>query len=284
MAAAGVFDVVLGSEVAAELGYELGRKVVITHGMSARGIMDHDDKPFRVVGIMKRTSTPVDRSLYISLEGMEAVHIAWQSGAPPLPGEEVPAADIRKEDLEVKQITSFLLGAKARMLALRLQREVNTYGDEALLAVIPGSVLSQLWQTIGYAESALLLVSGIVVLVGLAGMLMALYTSLNERRREMAILRSLGAGPGRIVALFVLESGLLSFLGALLGLVLICVSLFIAQPIVEEQLGFYLPIGLPGLTEWLFVAAVVGLGILIGLVPAYRAYKNVLADGLAVRD
>lgn len=278
-----IFDVVLGSEVAAKLNYPVGKKIVLSHGMATRSLLNHEDKPFTVVGILKRTSTPVDRSLYITLEGMEAIHVDWQSGAPPMYGEEIPAERIRAMNLKVEQITAFLLRSKSRMLTLQLQREVNTDAGEALLGIIPGVTLSELWQTIGYAESALLIVTVVVVLVGLTGMLMSIYTSLNERRREMAILRSLGAGPRKILALFVLESGLLSCAGCVLGVVLVYVALLVAQPVVEDQLGLYLSIDFLSGVELAYLALVVAAGFLIGLVPAARAYRNALADGLTIR-
>ncbi|MEQ9365247.1 MAG: FtsX-like permease family protein [Leptospirales bacterium] len=279
----GVFDVVLGSEVAAKLGYEVGKKIVLSHGMSSIGLLNHDDKPFTVVGVLERTSTPVDRSLYITLEGMEAIHIDWQSGAPPMFGEEIPAEKIDAAALKVEQLTAFLLRNKSRVLTLRLQREVNTFEGEALLGIIPGVTLSELWQSIGYAEAALLIVTIIVVLVGLVGMLMSIYTTLNERRREMAILRSLGAGPRKILMLFVLESGLLSVAGCVLGVVLVYVALFFAQPIVENQMGLYLAIDVLSPVEFAYLGGVIVAGFLIGLVPALRAYRNALADGLTIR-
>lgn len=282
---AGVFDVVLGSEVAEKLGYELDRKIVLNHGMAARGIMDHRDKPFSVTGILRRTGTPVDRSLYITLEGMEAMHVDWQSGAPPLPGDEVSAERILagNVNLQPKNITAFFLRSESRILTLRLQREVNEDRAEPLLAVIPGVTLGELWATVGYAEAALRIVSVAVVLVGLTGMLVSIYTSLNERRREMAILRALGAGPRAILFLFVLESGLLSAAGALFGLALVYGGLTIAQPIIEESTGLFLPISAPALLEYVYLGGVIVAGFLIGLVPAYRAYRNALVDGLSVR-
>lgn len=279
----GVFDVALGSEVAEALGYAPGKKIVIAHGMSARSLMNHDDKPFVVVGVLKRTATPVDRALYITLEGMEAIHIDWSDGAPPLPGEETPAESIRKADIRIKSITAFLVGAESRIDTLRLQREINVDPAEPLLAVIPGVALAELWRTMGYAENALFAITIIVVLVGLAGMLMSIYATLNERRREMAILRALGARPAQIVALFVFESGVLSFLGALLGTALFYGALLIARPLVEDSLGLVLPLRMLGATEFYYLGGIVLAGLLIGLLPALRAYRNALADGLTIR-
>jgi putative ABC transport system permease protein len=281
---AGIFDVALGADVAAGLRYRVGDPVIITHGIThGRGLLEHEDKPFTVVGILKKTATPVDRSLYVTLEGMEAIHLDWSEGAPPLPGQEIPAWKIEQEEITIKQITAFLLRAKSRIDTLRLQREVNTFADEPLMAVIPGVALSELWRTIGYAEDALRVVSVFVIVVGLLGMLVSLYTSLDERRREMAVLRAVGAGPAKIVSLLVLESGLLSLVGAVLGVLLVYVLLSVSQPLVEGHFGLFMPIQALTRTGYLYLLAVIGAGLLIGFVPAFKAYRNSLADGLTVR-
>jgi putative ABC transport system permease protein len=283
-AASDVFDVVLGHAVAQQLGYKLGAAIVVTHGVtSGRGILEHDDKPFRVVGILQRTSTPVDRALYITLEGMEAMHIDWQEGAPPRSGEAVPAARIHKEDIAIKQITAFLLRTKSRFETLRLQREINAFEDEPLMTIIPGVALSELWRSIGYAEDGLKIVTVCVIIVGFLGMLMALYTSLNERRREMAILRAVGVGPHKIAALLVLESGVLSLMGCLLGVGLVYGLLFALQPVVEQHFGLYIPVRALSSVEYGYALATLVAGCGIGLVPAFKAYRNTLADGLSMR-
>jgi putative ABC transport system permease protein len=262
----------------------VGERVVVTHGIThERGILEHDDKPFTVVGILKRTATPVDRSLYITLEGMEAMHLDWSEGAPPLAGEAIPAWKIAQQEIKIKQITAFLLRARSRIDTLRLQREVNTFEDEPLMAIIPGVVLNELWRTIGYAEDALRVVSLFVIIIGLLGMLVSLYTALTERRREMAVLRAVGAGPWRIVLLLVLESGFLSMGGAVVGVLLVYVLSFLSQPIVEGHFGLFIPIQPLTLTAYLYVLAVIVAGLLIGFVPALRGYRNSLADGLTMR-
>jgi putative ABC transport system permease protein len=280
----GVFDVALGSEVAEKLNYRVGDRIVVTHGVTgAGGIMDHDDKPFTVVAVLKPTRTPLDRSVYVTLEGIEAIHIDWKQGAPPLKGQGIPAEQIRKEEIQIGQITAFFLRTKARVQTLALQREINNFIEEPLMAVIPGVALSELWNGISYGEQILKLVALFVVIVGLVGMLMALYTSLNERRREIAILRAVGMGPMKILALLVAESGLLSLVGSLLGIGLVYALVLFLQPIVEAQFGLFLPIKPLGAMEQGYVVAVVLAGLLIGLIPAWKAYRNALADGLAMR-
>lgn len=281
-----VFDVALGSDVAKTLGYKTGDKVVITHGVPAaagRGILDHGDKPFTVTGVLAKTATPVDRSLYIPLEGISAVHIDWGDGAPPMPGEEIPASKITKQTVKIDQITSFLLRSKSRIDTLRLQREISTYTEEPLQAIIPGLTLQELWRTIGYAEDALTVVTFFVTIVGLLGMLVSLYTSLNERRREMAILRAIGAGPAKIISLLVLESFLLSVAGCVLGVGMVYALSVAFQPVVERHFGLYVPIQAPTPTSWIYLGAVVLAGLIIGFIPAWKAYRNTLADGLSVR-
>jgi putative ABC transport system permease protein len=280
----GVFDVVLGSDVAKTLKYKVGDPIIVTHGISeGRGLLQHDDKPFRVVGILARTATPVDRSLYVTLYGIEAMHMDWADGGPPLPGEETPASKVKKEDLKIKQITAFLLRSKSRIDTLRLQREINTFEDEPLMSIIPGVALAELWNTIGYAEEALTVVTFFVLVVGLLGMLVSLYTSLNERRREMAILRALGAGPRKVIFLLVLESFLLSLAGTVLGFATVYAGAFLTQPIIERRFGLFIPITAPTTTGYVYLCTVIVAGLLIGFVPAVKAYRNALADGLSIR-
>jgi putative ABC transport system permease protein len=279
---ADLYDAVLGAEVAAELGYRLGDEIIVAHGASDVSFARHDDKPFRVVGILARTGTPVDRTLHVSLEAIEAIHVDWQSGAP-IPGMSVSAEQARAMDLTPKAITAFLMGLTSKVATFQVQRDVNEYPEEPLLAILPGVALSQLWNLIGVAENALLIVSAFVVVVGLFGMLTALLTSLNERRREMAILRSVGARPSHVFALIMGEAGFLTLLGVLSGMALLYLSLILGQPIIESRFGIFVPIGGPTSDEWLLLGAVITAGLLVGSIPGYRAYRLSLADGLSVR-
>jgi putative ABC transport system permease protein len=278
-----LFDVVLGAEAAQRLGYSLGARIAVTHGMGPSGIMDHSDTPFRVVGILARTFTAIDRALYVTLEGVKAIHIGWEEGAPPSDESASAVASLTRDSVRVDQVTSFFLGTKNRLETLRLQRDIATDEAEPLTAIIPGVALGEMWRTIGYAEDGLRVVSTFVVVVGLLGMLVSLYTSLAARRREMSVLRAIGASPRKIVSLLVVESGLLSAAGALVGVGLVYLSVLVAQGPVEATFGLHLPVRALGTVEYLYLAGVVASGTVIGLVPAYRAYRNSLADGLSVR-
>ena len=100
-------DAVIGADVAARLGYKLGDPIVIAHGLGAVSFLEHDDKPFRVVGILEKTGTPVDRTVHVSLAAIEAIHVDWQSGSR-IPGQSVPAEEVRRMDLTPKAVTAAL--------------------------------------------------------------------------------------------------------------------------------------------------------------------------------
>ena len=277
------FEVVLGAEVAQALGYGLGEKIVLAHGVATISLVKHDDKPFTVVGILERTGTPVDRTLHISLAGMEALHIDWQNGMPARGTAQISADQARTMDLQPKQITAFMLGLNSKIATFSLQREINEFRGEPLLAILPGVALQELWSLMGTAEKALFVVSLFVVLTGLIGMLTAILTSLNERRREMAILRSVGARPWHIGGLLVLEALVLALAGAALGLALLYGGVAAGQGWVQAQYGLYLPLAWPSRYEWSLLAGILGAALLMGAVPAWRAYRQSLADGLSIR-
>jgi len=280
----GIFDVVLGSEVARLLRYKILDPVVLSHGVSeGDSIFDHGDKPFRVVGILKPTKTPIDRALFITLEGMEAIHIDWKEGVPADPSKSTKIEDIKKENLQISQITSFLVRTKAPQDILRLQREIMDDPNAALMAIMPGVALAELWRGISYAEDALRAVSLLIIFVGLLGMLISIYTTLHERRREMAILRTLGAHSMQIVFLLVFEAVVLTGLGLLLAIGLVYGGLLLFQPWIENATGVFIPIHRFSLMEWIYIAGVLFGGAVMGMIPALKAYRDALVDGLSLR-
>ena len=276
-----LFDAVLGAEVAARLGYRLGEHIALTHGDGGLAGLEHDDKPFTVVGILAPTGTPVDRAVLVSLPAIEAIHLDWVGGAP-MPGMSIAPEMVSKFDLTPKTITAFLVGLHQRATVFRVQRDINAFADEPLLAVMPGIALDQLWQTVGVVERALQALSWLVLAVGLAGLLAVMLAGLNERRREMAILRSVGAGPRHILFLLALESFVVSLLGAVLGLALVTT---LAASAADRLAPFGLaavPLA-PSVSELQLLAVVLVCGLLVSLLPAWRAYRLSLADGLIPR-
>lgn len=277
-----LYDAVLGARVAAELGHDLGDRIVISHGGGEVSFRQHDDKPFRVVGILEPTGTPVDRTVHISLEGFEALHVDWRGGGP-MPGQRISADEARDRDLTPGSITAALVGLESRMQTFQVQRFVNSYRQEPLQAILPGVALQELWDLMAVAERALLAVSVFVVLVGLIGMATALLAGLNERRREMAILRATGARPHQIFTLLVSEAAALALAGAALGLALLYIGIALLRPWVATEFGLFLELTPPSPREWGLLAGVVGAGFILGALPAWRAYRFSLADGLTVR-
>ena len=279
---ANVLETVVGSEVAAKLNYQVGDSITLSHGTGTHGLIEHADKPFRVVGILAPTGTPVDRTLHISLEAMTALHLDWVAGAP-VPGLSIPANFVQKFDLRPKEITSAMIGLKSRADVFRMQRFVNEFRDESLLAVMPGVVLDELWQTIGVVERALFAVSALVIVIGLAGLVSTMLASLNERRRELAILRALGAGPRDVLLMLAAEGLLVTTAGALLGVGILYIETQVGAAYLLEHLGVVVSSRLLSAAELGLLALVLLTGLLASLVPGWRAWRMSLADGLTPR-
>lgn len=280
---ADLYDAVIGADVAQQLGYVAGSKIVIAHGVGNVSFADHEDKPFTVVGVLARTGTPIDRTVHVSLEAITAIHIDWQSGMQALPGGRVSAEEARARDLTPDSITAFMIGMQSRVMTFTMQRAINEYRQEPLLAIIPGVALTQLWNLVGIADTALMIVAAFVVLAGLLGMLTAILTSLNERRREMAILRSVGARPRHVFTLLVAEAGMLATAGVTAGVGLCYGLIFAAKPFLERRFGIFLDPG--GLTTYDLgiLGTIIAAALLMGVLPAWRAYRNTLSDGLTIR-
>jgi putative ABC transport system permease protein len=278
-----LYDTVLGADVASQLHYGVGDAIVLAHGIGNVSFAQHKDKPFRVAGILQRTGTPVDRTVHVSLEAITAIHLDWQTGAQAPVGSRISADAARQKDLTPDSITAFILGMKSKVTVFLMQRAINEYTEEPLLAIIPGVALQQLWSLVGVADQALLLIAACVVLAGLLGMLTAILTSLEERRREMAILRSVGARPQHIFLLLILEAGFLALIGVLLGTVLSFGLLIGAQRFVIDHFGIVLTVTRLRPTELEILAGIVLAALAMGAIPAWRAYRNSLADGLTIR-
>lgn len=277
----GLFETVLGSDVAKQLGYKIGSEIIIAHGISDVGFSRHDNLPFKVVGILAPTGTPVDKTVHVSLEAIEAIHVGWESGA--RLGPTPKAQDLKNRDFQPKQITAMLVGLKSRIQTFALQRQINTYPKEPLSAIMPGVALHELWGMMSVAEQALMAVSGFVVIAGLLGMLSSLLTSLQERRREMAILRAMGARPRHVFSLLISEASLLTAVGIVTGLAGLYAILAIVQPIIQQHYGIHLTLSPLSPYEWMLLGFVQCAGIVIGFIPAFRAYRQSLSDGMTIR-
>lgn len=278
-----LYDAVIGADVATALGYKLSDGIVLSHGTGIIETNDHDDQPFRISGILAKTGTPVDRTVHVSLEAIEAIHINWRQGVK-MPGLAPSPAVTRNLELQPKAVTAAMVGVRSKLQTFSLQRFINDYKEEPMMAVLPGVALQELWGLIGTAEQALFIISAMVVAAALLGLATMILSSLNERRREMAILRSVGARPRTVIGLLVTEAGVLTLGGIGLGIAFLYAGLALARPIVDRLYGLTLPMtGLDG-GEWLTLAIVFAAGVLMALLPALRAYRMSLADGMTVRS
>jgi len=277
-----LYEAVLGAEVAERLGYALGQKFTLAHGSGEGPGTEHGDKPFVVTGILDRTGTPVDRTVHVSLESMEALHLDWAGGAP-IPGLSIPPQLARKFGLTPKSVTAVLVGLENRAAVFALQREVNGRKEEALMGVLPGVALDELWQLVAVAERYAQLVSMMVVAVGLTGLVAVILAGLNERRRELAILRSVGAHPRDVFALLAMEGLALAVLGAALGALLVGVLVLLLAPWLQAHYGLTLHGGLPSAAEWRLLGGIIAVGAIASLIPGWRAYRLSLADGMTPR-
>lgn len=276
----GVFDAVVGSEVANTLNYSIGDQVIISHGTGSASFAQHKDKPFVISGILEHTGTPVDRTMHVSLAGIEAMHINWNGAVK----KRKTSKALTESNLQPESITAFLVGLDSKIASFKMQRYINDYTAEPLLAIFPGIALHELWSLMSVAEKALLIISLFVVVAALTGMLAVSLAGLNERRREVAILRSVGASHWHIMGLLITETVLLTIIGIILGLIMLYSSIWLAQPLIEKNYGLFIPITAPNIRELGMISMLLATSFLVGLVPAYCAYKNSLADGMSIRS
>lgn len=273
-------DAVLGADVAASLKHRVGDTAVIAHGAGEVSFALHDQHPFRITGVLARTGTPVDRTVHVSLAGLDAVHEEVQE-------DNDPVAAILRDKHRARAgghaITAFLLGLHSRGTALSMQRQINEYAREPLTAVLPGVALQEVWEITATVERSLLAVSAMVVVVGLSGMLVTLLSSLGERRREMAILRSLGARPLQVFALLLGEAAFLTMAGIVLGVAALYAGMLVGGSWLEARFGLFISVSLPSAHELQLLCIVAAAGLLAGLIPAYSSYRYSLADGMTLR-
>ena len=277
------FEAVVGHEVAQRLKLKLGQSLTVAHGMAEVGTLEHGDKPVTVVGILAPTATPMDRSIWMNLESITAMHLDWMGGAP-LPGLQIPADMVRKFQLQPKNLNAVLVGLKRRSDVFKVQRQWNEMPGEALQAVMPGVALDELWAMLAQFERSLKVMAWMVTAVGLAGLMGTLLAGLNERRRELAVMRALGASPLKLMALVMLEGTWVTLIGLTFGMVLREAALRLLAPWAMTEMGIRLLPGWPEPGEWGLMAAVLVTGVAFSLLPGWRAWKMSLTDGLMPRS
>lgn len=278
----GVYEAVLGAEVARQLGYTLGQEITLAHGIGAVSFSEHKDKPFTVTGILAATGTPVDQTVHVSLEGIEAIHLDWQQGAP-MPGRQISAEQALEMDLTPKAITAFMVGLNSRMATFVVQRQVNEFRGEPLTAILPGVALAELWQMLSMVENILLLITLLVLVAGLVGMMTTLLASMRERQREVAILRAVGASPWYLFWLIQLEVLLLTLIAMLGAAGLLVAALWGVQDWLAANYGLFISINPFSWYTLYWAGGILLSAAVLACIPALVAYRRALTDGLSIR-
>jgi putative ABC transport system permease protein len=254
-----VYDVVLGAEVAASLNYQLGDPIVLSHGIGDTSFTLHDQYPFAITGILAATGTPVDQTVHVKLEGIEAIHQGHSSTS---------------DDLKPTSITAFIVGLKSRTATFRLQREINEMAQEPLMAILPGVALSELWRMMSILESTLRLISSMIFVAALLGLAAVMASSIRERKNEIHLLRIVGAPPGFLFILFQIEALLISATSILAGSALLYLSLTVAQKQISTQLGLHLGTNLFTYSSLIMAISIVLATTLVASLPAFQAYRQ----------
>jgi len=275
-----LYDVVLGFGAAEKLGYKIGAPLIVSHGLQS--FTDHDDQPFKVSGILAKTGTPVDNTVIVSLEAIEAIHVDWSSGTK-IQGQETPVDEIRQMDLSPKNITAALIGVESKLQVFKLQRWINEYPEEALSSILPGVALQELWRIVGIVENLLLGISAVVIFSTLIGMAAIIFSSLNERRREMAIWRAMGAQPGIIIGLLMIEAFIISLLSTIVSTILLFGLLYLLQPWIDNTYGILVNIEMLSLGDIFIFVYFILAAMLVSLIPAVRAYWFSINDGMTIK-
>ena len=279
--AGAVVEAVLGAQVAARHGLSVGDRLVLTHGRSDGLAPDHADQPFTVVGVLQATGAPIDRNVIISLQGFEALHQGM--GAPGLPwlgGVGAAPTVAERAALVPRELTAVWVGLHARTEVFSARRGIERLPQDSLMAVLPGVALDELWQVVKLAENALLAIGVLVAVSGMLSVAAVLMVGLSARRKELAVLRALGATPLALLGLVWLEALGVCLLGMLGGLLLHGLGLWALQDLLRTELGIAVQWGWPTAEVAWSLAGLVLAAWLAASVPALRAYRLSLVDGL----
>ena len=269
-------EAVVGSLVAERTGLALGQAFHPGHGLTFGDDREHEDE-YTVVGVLEPTNSPMDRVVWIPIEGVFRMsgHVLRGTGRNfrPEAGQPIPE--------EHREVSAVLLKLKDPQAGIYLDQMINRQGTRATLAWPIGRSMADLFGKLGWANRVLELVAYLVVLVAAGTILASLYNTMNERRREFAILRALGARRGTVFSAIVLEATTITALGTLVGFLVYAAILGTAYIIVRAQTGVVLQVFKPDVALWLTPVGMLLLGALAGLVPAFKAYRTDVADNLA---
>lgn len=268
-------EAVVGSFVAERTGLVVGAKIHPYHDLVYDERLRHEEE-YVVVGIRAPTNTPSDRVVWIPIEGIFRMkgHVLRGTGT------EYTAKDSEEVPDSAKEVSAVMLKLKSSSMGFQLQQTINTQGKVATLAWPIGAVMADLFDKMGWVYKVLTLVANLVCVVAAASILASIYNTINERRREFAILRALGARKSTVFAAIVMESAAISAIGAAAGFIVYAAVMLGAAHVVRAQTGVVVEVFR---FHWVLVIAPLGmtaLGALCGLVPAFKAYKTDVAANL----
>lgn len=302
------FECVAGASAAREGGLRLGQRIVLTHGTAgSRGGHVHGEFAFRIVGILRPTGSSHDRALFIPLQsswilhahdrreraGLVAAHDSHDHddddhdhddhGHDHGEAEALPttAADLIDADRRITGVYLRVVTREGSNVAAGMQQLFDQLRRDATITVAqPRQEIDRLFAIVSNIDQILLGMAAVVMVSSGIAIMLALYNSMEQRRRQVAVLRVLGASRARIFFLVLTESAVIGLMGAAAGLVLCVVGLRIVAGIMRDRLGVVIETGLP-LRETLAVAAgAVVLAALAGLAPAIVAYRTSVARSL----
>ena len=267
-------EVVVGSQVARKTGLRVGSDLYFEHGTKEEAGHNHDED-YVVVGILEPTNTPADKVLWVPLEGMYRLggHVLRGGGEvyEPTPEEDIPD--------EAKEVSAVMLAFKSPQTGFQLSQQVNG-GKEMTLAWPIARVMALLFEKIGWAHKVLGLVAYLVCVVGAASILASLYNAMNERRREFAILRALGARRATVFGAILAESTAIAGLGAFGGILVYGAVFTVAAGVIRAEAGIVMDLWQYHPSLWIAPVGVTLLGALAGVVPAMKAYRTDVAEHL----
>ena len=272
-----LFEAVIGADVAKKLNYKIGQSVVIAHGIGNTSFTHHDNTPFIIKGILSPTGTPVDKTIHVSLNAIEAIHLSPVKQAKLL-------NNVDSVNTTPESITAVMLGLKSKFSTFKLQRDINNYKADRLMAVLPGVAMSELWQMMATVEN-LLRVIGILVLVSsLFGLSTMLLASMAQRKNEIAVLRVLGAGPSVIFSLVLVEALILVILASAAATALLSLTIWLLGNWLGATYGLFLNANMFNVETLKVIAVITVAATITSAIPAYEAYKNALHSSLGAKS
>ena len=273
-------ETVIGSEVAEALGYALDTSIFVTHGSQMIGKL-HDDFSFKITGILESTGTPIDRAVFVSLEGYELVHLGWQNGSKTVSLQNLDINAIPKERLYPKTVTAVYLGLTSKLSLFKFIRAVRDYPEEAISAVIPGVALAELWSIVGIVDSVFQLLNWLIIGISIVGMVTMIITGLDSRTRELTILRALGLSPPKLAGLVLLETVIISLTAVLSAIVLVWFLTVAAADLLNQWAGVRIELTWLAIDELSTIMIIVLAGVCASLIPAGMVYRRSLHKGFS---